>query len=308
MKVLVAGATGFIGRALVRALLERGDTVIALTRNEQSATRALGGAVETVAWDPHQRGPWMDAFRAADGVVNLAGSTVASPTRPWTVAEKQKIRASRLDATAAIVEAIAGADPKPRVLVNVSAIGYYGSPGSTPVTESSPPGSDFLARVCIDWEAAARRVETMGVRLVVCRTGLVLGKEGGLLPQLVLPFRLFAGGTMGNPDQWVSWIHIEDEIGLLLVALDDDTVTGPLNLTAPNPVTMDVFSRQIGQTIGRPSWVPFIGTAMKIGLGERTTATLASQRVLSEVPQRNAYRFRHTDSAEALRSILAAGK
>lgn len=308
MKVIVAGATGFIGSALVRALLRRGDTVIALSRDDGRATRAFQGDVEALQWNPPQPGPWMDSFRAADAVVNLAGTTVASPTRPWTEAEKRKIRGSRVDATTAVVEAIRRADPKPRVLVNMSAIGYYGSPGPTAVTESSPPGSDFLAAVCVAWEAAARPVEQMGVRLVLPRAGIVLGSGGGILPQLVLPFRLFAGGTMGEPGQWVSWIHLDDEVGLILFALDNDAVRGPINATAPNPVTMDVFSRQIGKAVGRPSWVPFIGTAMKIGLGERAVAVLASQRVLPQEAERLAYHFRYTDSGDALRSILAPGR
>lgn len=303
MKIIVTGATGFIGRALVQALLERGDQVVALTRNAAQARQGLPSAVTVLEWHPPQPGPWMEAFSDADGVVNLAGEQVVSPFQPWTKTEKERILASRVEATRAVVEAIRQASPRPTVLVNQSAIGYYGSQGDTTLTEASPNGSDFLAYVVENWEAAARPVEQLGVRLVLLRTGIVLG-QGGELAMLALPFRLFAGGTMGYPGQWVSWIHLEDEVQLMIYALTHGDVRGVVNAVAPSPVTMDVFSRQLGQVLHRPSWVPLLGPVMRLALGERAQAVLASQRVLPQAAQQAGYQFRHTQSDEALRSIF----
>jgi uncharacterized protein (TIGR01777 family) len=303
MKVIVTGATGFIGSALVQELQKRGDRVVALTRDAGKARQALGGRFEAVEWDPPQPGPWMEAVAGADAVVNLAGEPVA--IKAWTAAQKERVMSSRVDATRALVEAIGPADSRPGVLINGSAIGYYGSQGDTILTEDSPPAHDFLASVVVEWEAAARPVEDLGVRLVLLRTGIVLGREGGALPPLVLPFRFFMGGTMGERGQWVSWIHIEDEVGIMLFALDHESVRGPVNATAPNPVTMDVFSRQVGRAIGRPSWAPVWGRAMRIALGERAQVALASQRVVPRALETAGYHFVHADSGEALRSILA---
>lgn len=303
MKVIVTGATGFIGEALVEALLKRGDEVTALTRSPGRALPRLPADVRILEWHPPERGPWVEAFNGVDAVLNLAGEPVAK--RRWSAAQKEEILSSRVDATTAVVAAIQEANPRPSVLINASAIGYYGPQGDRVLTESSPNGEDFLAHVVREWEAAAQGVESLGVRLVLVRTGIVLGAGGGALPPMVLPFRVFAGGTMGRPDQWVSWIHIEDEIGLILYALDHDKVRGPVNLTAPSPVTMDVFSRQIGQTIGRPAWAPMLYLPMTLVLGrERAEAMMSSQRILPEKAEALGYRFQHTDSAEALRSIL----
>jgi uncharacterized protein len=304
LKIIVAGATGFIGRAVVAALRDRSDQVVALSRNVPKAQQALGPNVEILEWNPPQSGPWMEAFNGADGVVNVSGEQVVSPFEPWTRAKKERILSSRVDPTTAIVGAIRQADPRPPVLINQSAIGYYGSQGDTILTESSPPGADFLAYVVERWEVAAKPVEEVGVRLVLLRTGIVLGR-GGELPLLALPFRFFAGGTMGSPTQWLSWIDLEDEVGLIVYALGHETLRGPVNATSPNPVTMDIFSRQIGKALNRPSWVPMLDVAMRIGLGERSQAILASQRVLPEAARAAGYQFRHVDSEESLRRNLA---
>jgi uncharacterized protein (TIGR01777 family) len=305
MKVIVTGATGFIGEALVEALLSRGDEIIALTRSPGGALHRLPAAVQTLEWHPPAPGPWMEAFNGSDAVINLSGESVAR--KRWTAEEKEEILSSRVDATNAVVAAIESASPRPSVLVNASAIGYYGPQGDRELTESSPNGEDFLAYVVREWEAAGKKVEPLGVRLVLVRTGIVLGTEGGALPPMVLPFRFYAGGTMGRPDQWISWIHLDDEIALICFALDHENVHGPINLTAPKPVTMDIFSRQIGQAINRPSWVPMLHLPMTLALGrERAEAIMSSQRVLPRAAEAFGYQFRHTDSGEALRSLLSS--
>jgi uncharacterized protein (TIGR01777 family) len=304
MKIIVTGATGFIGKALVKELLQRGHKVVALTRGLEGARRALGPHVEVLEWHPPQLGPWADSFQTADGVVNLAGEPVAN--KRWTEEQKARLRASRLDATRAVVDAITRSEPRPTVLVNQSAIGYYGSQGDAVLTEESQPGSDFLARLVVEWEAAAKPVEAAGVRLVILRTGIVLGAGGGALPPMVLPFRMFAGGTMGDPGQWVSWIHLDDEIETIVRALTFDTMRGTYNAVAPNPVTMETLSGQIGRTVSRPSWVPGYGTVMRMALGrERGPAILSSERVLPARLQADGYEFHYTQSHEALKAVLS---
>lgn len=303
MHFIITGATGFIGRPLVQELVRRGHRVTALTRDGQRAQAAMGPGVEVVEWHPPQMGPWTSAFNGADGVVNLAGVPVVSPVKPWTSAYRAAVRDSRVNATRAVVEAIRQADPRPRVLVNQSAIGYYGSQGDTRLTEESLPGNDFLAGVVQDWEGAAKPVEELGVRLVLPRTGIVLGPGGGLLAQLSLPFRFFAGGTMGYASQWISWIHLDDEAAILAGALEGD-MHGPINATAPEPVTMDVLSGQIGAALHRPAWVPFYGPFLKLVLGKRAEAVLASQRVIPERLLALDFPFRYRDAGAAVRAAL----
>jgi uncharacterized protein (TIGR01777 family) len=338
MKVIVSGATGFIGAALVEALLRRGDTVVALSRNAAKARAVLGPRVEVLEWNPPELGAWADAFSGADGIVNLAGAPIqeeiwAGAERAWqhggprsaipeiasaaakmaagavtsrnrSDEERRRILESRVHATQAIVEAIASAEPRPGVLVSGSAIGYYGPRGDATLPENSPPGNDFLAGVIVEWEAAAEKAERLGIRVVLLRTGIVLGREDGALPELVMPFRLYSGGTMGQPGQWVSWIHIDDEVGLTIYALTHPEVRGPLNATAPNPVTMERFSRQIGGVLHRPAWVPFLPTVLQIALGEHADVVLASQRVIPQAATAAGYDFKYVDSAKALQSLL----
>jgi uncharacterized protein (TIGR01777 family) len=304
MRVIITGATGFIGRALAEALLQRGDSVLALTRNVEQARKTLGDEVESLEWHPPRPGPWTEAFSRADGVVNLAGARVAPFPRRWTDAYKSLILQSRLDATNAVVDAIAAADPRPPVLVNASGMDYYGSQGDTVLTEESPPGSGFLPDVARQWEAAARRAEDLGVRVVRLRSSIVLGDQGGSLPLMALPFRFFVGGTPGRSDQWVSWVHIEDEVGFIIFALTHTEVSGPYNVASPNPVRMGTFAREIGRALHRPSWLPAPPFLLKLVLGEQAQVVLSSIRVLPERAQEAGYEFKHTDSGEALRSAL----
>jgi uncharacterized protein (TIGR01777 family) len=304
MRFVVAGATGFIGRALTGALLERGDTVTVLTRNPQRARDSFAGRVEAVEWRPPQEGPWMETFEGADGVVNLAGAPVAPFPKRWTASYKKTILQSRVDATNAVVEAIGRATRRPPVLVNASGMDYYGSQGDRELTEESPLGTGFLPDVTHWWEAAARRAETFGTRVVLLRTSIVLGDEGGSLPLMTLPFRFFVGGTPGRADQWVSWVHIDDEVGFIIFALTHEDVSGPYNVASPNPVQMGTFARQIGEALHRPSWLPAPPFLLKLALGEQAQVVLSSIRVLPSRAEVAGYRFQHTDSGEALRSAL----
>jgi uncharacterized protein len=303
MRVVVGGATGFIGSALVRALLQRGDSVTALAQNAARARTQFGSAVEVREWHPPALADWSGAVIGADAVVNLAGVPVIQPLKPWTASERNRIRSSRVDSTRALVDAMRAADPRPGVFVSQSAIGYYGDAGDHVLTESSGSGSDFMASVVVDWEAAARPVEDAGVRLAITRTAIVLG-NGGEVPLLTLPFKLFFGGTLGRKDQWCSWIHLEDEVGLILHAIDHDDLHGPINASAPHPVTMDTFSHELGAALHRPCWFPLYPLLFRLALGKRSQALLTSQRVIPDRAMASGYVFAHPDIDEALHSIF----
>jgi uncharacterized protein (TIGR01777 family) len=301
VKVIVTGATGFIGGALVRALLGRGDTVVALTRNVEKARKKLPPGVEAVHWDGKAEGPWIEVFNGADAVVNLAGESAF--VKPWTERQKQRILRSRVDATNAVVDAIAKADPRPSVLVNASGMDIYGSQGDTVLTEESPAGGTFLAGVVRQWEAAAKRAEDLGVRVVLLRTSLVLGRQGGILPLVSLPFRFFMGGVIGGK-QWVSWIHIDDEVALILYALTHDDIRGPINAAAPNPVPMSAFSKEIGRALHRPVWAPVPTSVLHTVLGEQANVILGSLRLQPKVAQEAGYRFQYPELEAALHEAL----
>ncbi|HEV3311944.1 MAG TPA: TIGR01777 family oxidoreductase [Chloroflexota bacterium] len=306
MNIVLTGATGFIGRSLARRLAARGDTVTALTRNVEQARSHLPKEITVFEWRPPAPSPgWAKIVAESDAVVNLAGEPIAD--RRWSAAQKAKIHQSRVDATAAIVSAMGESSQRQPVLVNGSAIGYYGPRGSDEITETTGPGDDFLAGVVVAWEAAALAAEAHGARVVLIRTGLVLGTDGGALPRLLLPFKLFSGGLVGPAHQWVSWVHIDDELELIVTALDNQAFSGPINATAPNPVTMREFSRAIGAVLHRPVWAPGLPVAMKLVLGERTEVVFASQRVLPMRAEDLGFQFAHPVIGEALTSLLARG-
>jgi uncharacterized protein (TIGR01777 family) len=303
MKVIVTGATGFIGSALVQALLDRGDEVVVLSRSVPKGQSEFGPGVQVLEWHPPNPGPWMEAFNGAGGVVNLAGAPIAQ--LPWTPARKRRILQSRLDATRAVVDAITAADPRPSVLVNASGMDYYGQSGATPVTEESGPGEGFLASVTQRWEAAARRAEDAGTRVVLIRTSLVLGRGGGVLPLMSLPWRLFLGGVFGARDQWMSWIDLEDEVRLILFALTNPEVSGPVNAAAPEPVTAPAFYQAIGRALGRPTWVRIpVGLSRRL-LGDQAEIAFPDKRVMPVVAQAAGFEFRYPDLAGAMQSALS---
>jgi hypothetical protein len=302
LRVAITGATGFIGRRLVRALVSRGAEVTAFTRDPARARRTLSGEVKVYAWNPLEGPPPAGALEGIDGVVNLAGETIGTPR--WTNAQKRRIRQSRIVGTRNLVDGLAAAGVRPKVLVSGSGIDYYGDRGDERVDESSPPGQGFLARVVVDWEAEADRATSLGVRVVLVRTSLVLGPNGGILQQLLLPFRLGLGTTIGSGRQWMPWIHLEDEVGLILHALEAPEVSGPLNATAPNPATNTDFTRALARALGRPAFFVVPAFLVELAMGEASELLLASKRAHPTLALATGYTFVHPDLAGALGACL----
>jgi uncharacterized protein (TIGR01777 family) len=301
VKVLVSGASGMIGAALCDALLARGDTVAGLTRNPQRARRT-NPSVAWHAWEPTLERPPAEAFEGVDGVVNLLGEKI---DQRWTDDAKRRIIESRRTGTRNLVGTIAGLQRKPRVLVNQAAIGYYGDRGEAMVDESAEPGEGFDAEVVREWEAAARGVEATGVRLAIVRTGHVLDANDGLLAELLTPFKLGVGGPLAGGRQYMSWIHIDDEVGILLWALDNERVSGVVNATAPNPVTNRELSQALGRALHRPAVMPVPGFVLDLKFGREFGAVLrGGQRVMPRRALDLGYEFKFTDIDEALRSLV----
>jgi uncharacterized protein len=293
-KIIVAGGTGLLGTALVGALQDDRHAVVVLTRHP---TRA-----HEVRWSPTDAaGSWTSVLIDANAVINLAGASIAGGR--WTRARKTAIHESRLQATGALVRAIQAVRHPPPIFISGSAVGYYGSRGDEPAIETSAPGSDFLAHVCREWEALANQLSGTS-RVVLLRSGVVLARNGGALPQLALPFKLFAGGPAGTGRQFVSWIHLHDWVAMVKWALAAQDVAGPINVTAPGPVTNDEFSRTLGRVLGRPSWLKAPPFALRLILGEMADALiLGGQRVLPEVAQQHRFAFRYPTLEPALREI-----
>jgi uncharacterized protein len=301
VRVLVSGASGFIGSALCDALLARGDAVVGLSRDPQRA-RGTNPSVTWHAWEPTLERPPAAAFENVDAVVNLEGEKI---NQRWTDDAKRRIMESRRTGTHNLVAAIAALERKPKLLVNQSAIGFYGDRGDALVDESAEPGEGFDAEVVGEWEAAAREVEASGVRLVVVRTGHVLDPRGGLLGELLTPFKLGVGGPIAGGRQYMSWIHIDDEIGILLWALDNDAVSGTINSTAPNPVTNREFSQAIGRALGRPASVPLPGFVLDLKfVGEFGKVLRGGQRVMPRRALDLGYKFRYTEIDAAMKNLL----
>ena len=308
MKVAISGATGFVGSRLVERLHLQGHHILVLTRNVTAAQKTFPSAqfpkVEILAYTPTESGDWQQAIAGCDGVVNLAGESIAEGR--WTAARKQEIVHSRKLGTQKIVEAIAKADPRPQVLVNASAIGYYGTSEDVTFDETNAAGSGFLAQVCSDWEAEAQKAVDSGVRLVIIRLGIVLGK-GGALDKMVTPFKLFAGGPIGTGKQWFSWIHRDDLVNLIIQALTRPDISGVLNGTAPNPVRMNELSQTMGQVMNRPSWLPVPGMAIEALLGDGAIVVLEGQQVLPQRPLSYNFDYQYPTLKEALKNILGNG-
>ncbi len=301
MRVLVTGGTGLIGRALCRALIARGDDVIVLSRAPERHAHRMPKEATLLAWDGQTPEGWGDVVESVDAVVNLAGANIAEGR--WTESRKRLLRESRLNAGRALVAAIGAASEKPRVLIQASAVGYYGPRGDEIVTEETPPGSDFLARLAVDWEASTREVEAWGVRRPIIRTGVVLSLEGGALPRMLPPFKLGLGGPLGRGRQWFPWIHLEDEVQAILFLLDREDAQGPYNLTAPNPVRNEEFTRILGQLLHRPTVFRVPAFALRLLFGEMAVVLLEGQRAVPQRLLEAGYTFHYEDVRNALESL-----
>ncbi|NJM72369.1 MAG: TIGR01777 family protein [Scytonema sp. RU_4_4] len=305
MKIAITGATGFVGSRLVERLHGEGMTVLVLTRNTTYAQKVFPPTafpnVEIVAYTPNTSGSWQSAISSCDGVVNLAGEPIGEGR--WTAERKQEILNSRKFVTQNIVDAIVNANPKPSVLVNASAIGYYGTSETATYDETSSSADDFLAQVCQAWEAEAKRVTNAGVRLVILRFGIVLGL-GGALGKMITPFKLFAGGPIGSGRQWFSWIHVDDVVNLILQALTKPQMQGVYNATAPHPVRMAQLSQTMGKVMNRPSWLPVPAFAIEALLGDGAMVVLEGQQVLPKRTLESGFEYKYPNLEPALAQIL----
>ncbi len=303
MRVVVTGATGLIGRALVGALNERGDQVVALSRDADRAREALGDRIEAHAWpNPTAAPPPEAALAGADAVVHLLGEPVA---QRWTTQAKQSIRRSRVDGTRSLVQGLLALSPdrRPKALISQSASGFYGPRSDEPLTEDAPAGDDFLAGVVVGWEGEAMRAASE-LRVAMTRTGVVLSPDGGALAKMLPFFRLGIGGPVAGGRQYVPWIHLDDVVGGILFALDNANASGPINLTAPNPVTNAELSRTLGRVLGRPAVLPVPALALKLLYGEMAQIVITGQRVLPDRLNQLGYAFHYPDLEAALRDVL----
>lgn len=305
MRIIITGGTGLIGGKLVESLTAEQHEVLVLSRNPEKYTFPTGA--RGVKWNGRTPEGWGHLVNETDAIINLAGENISGtgflPSR-WTPERKRRIRDSRSHAGQAIVAAIEAATHKPSILIQSSAVGYYGSSGDEILTEDAPAGNDFLAGVCTDWEQSTQAVESMGVRRAVIRTGVVLSMEGGALPITVLPFRLFAGGPLGSGRQWWPWIHIEDEVRAIRFLLENEAANGLFNLSAPNPLTNRAFGKVIGQVLQRPSLIPAPAFALKLALGEVSTIVLDGQRAVPQRLEEAGFIFRFPDAKSALNNLL----
>lgn len=305
MRVIITGGTGLIGSRLAASLADDYE-VIALSRNPDK--RQFPAGVRGQRWDAETAKDWGDLADGAYAIVNLAGESIAGkgllPSR-WTPERKRRIRQSRTKAGRAVVEAIEAAAEKPKVLVQASAVGYYGPSGNEKLTVDAPPGDDFLAEVCVMWESVTEPVEEMGVRRVTLRTGVVLSEEGGALPLMALPYKFFVGGPLGDGNQWMPWIHLEDEARAIRFLMEHEEADGPFNLAAPNPVRNREFGQRIGEVLGRPSFFPTPAFALRLALGEMSTIVLDGQRAVPERLQELGFDFNYVEVTAALDDLLS---
>jgi len=302
-RVIITGATGFIGKTLCRHLAERGYEIIALSRNLEKGKEVLGKDVRVAEWDGKSSRGWLDYAEGAYAFLNLAGESLASGR--WTEEKKQSILKSRFDAGRAIVEGAKLVKKKPKVIIQASAIGYYGLRHDEVCDESSSFGEGFLSEVSQKWELSTQEVEAQNIRRVIIRTGIVLGKEGGAFIRMKKPFRFFVGGPLGSGKQWFSWIHLEDEVKAIIFLMEREDLSGAFNLTAPHPVLQKDFSRILGKVMKRPSWLPAPGFVLRLLFGEMAEETLLSgQRVVPKRLLDSGFRFLYPELEPALKEIL----
>ncbi len=319
MKVLITGATGLVGTALIKSLVGDGHSVCRLVRRESVAPKgarkkdttapSTDPRITDVPWDPEASdglslADSQGTIAGADAVVNLAGASVADGK--WTQQRKMVLRSSRVKTTMALVNALAKLKARPRVLVSASAVGFYGDRGDETLTEESTPGQGFLPKVSMDWEAEARKAEALGMRVVLTRFGIILAKQGGALPQMMKPFKFFVGGKLGSGRQWMSWITLEDVIGVIRWALENDGVSGVVNVVSPKPVRNEEFTRELGRVMHRPGIFTAPAFALRMAMGQEMAdeMLLVSERVLPGRLKRMGFRFQHESLGDALAAIL----
>lgn len=309
MRIVIAGGTGFLGSPLAEVYAEEGHDVRLLTRSlppgqsvHESGTGVPG--ITRVGWNPDgHAGPWRNTLHGSDAVINLAGESIGN--KRWTPARKASLRDSRLLATRSLVAALIEAEKRPTVLVSSSAVGYYGDGGDQVKTEDSPAGNDFLAHLCEDWEADARKAALPGVRVAVVRTGVVLERSGGALPRMITPFKFFAGGPLGSGRQYMSWIHRLDWVELVRWIVATNDAAGVFNATAPHPVTNREFARALGRALRRPALLPTPGFGLRLLLGEFADSILTGQRVIPARAKSMGYHFRYPEIDIAFRGIFS---
>ncbi len=302
MKIVITGGTGFIGRALCTTLLQGGHRVTVLTRQRGQVDHRPEFPIQAVEWNARDSGPWEQVLEGADAVINLAGAPIADVR--WTDKRKQLLTDSRVLTTRLLVRALSRSSSKPVTFISASGIGYYGASDDRRLDEGAMRGQGFLADLCLAWEAEALRAAEVGTRVIILRTGMVLEQDGGALPKMLLPFGLFAGGPIMPGSQWVSWVHRLDHIGLVQWALTTETVSGPINAVAPEPVTMKTFCEVLGRVLHRPSWLPVPRFALNILLGELGTLMTTGQRVIPAKAMAGGYRFQYPTLEQALRDVL----
>jgi uncharacterized protein (TIGR01777 family) len=304
MRIVITGGSGLIGSAVAREMGGAGHEVVVLSR-DPSKVKGLPPNTRAVQWDGKTGASWSSLLDGLDGdtaIVHLAGEGIAEGR--WTESRKRRIRDSRVESGRAVLEAIRQAKTKPKTLLQGSAVGFYGPCGNEVVTEGHAPGTDFLADVCVDWEASTAGAEALGVRRAILRTGIVLSRDGGALPKMSLPFKLGVGGSLGGGRQWIPWIHLADEVGAIRFLLERDDARGPFNLTAPQPLTNRDFSRALGKALHRPSLAPAPGFALRLVLGEMADMLLNGQRAVPQRLLEMGYVFRFPEALQALRNLF----
>ena len=304
MKIVIVGGTGFIGRNIEPVLTEGGNIVTILTRDHHKAKTIFPTGIRVQEWDPVNWGKLENFIQGQDAVINLAGASIAEGR--WTSSRKAFLRSSRINTTRTIVNALSNLPitVRPKILISASGVGYYGIETANAVDELARPGTGFLADLCVEWEAEAFRATDYGVRTVCLRISMVLGKDGGALQKMLLPFKLFLGGPVGHGTQPVSWIHAKDLAMLIKTILENDSFKGPINACAPQEVMMKELCQQIGTSLGRPCWLPVPTLALKLGLGEMSTLMTHGQKVSPFMAQKLGFTFKYSDLESALASIL----
>jgi len=303
MNIIITGGTGLIGKALTANLISHEHQVTILSRNPASSRVPQGASV--VKWDSHTADGWERQAAESQVIINLAGESIGE--KRWTKAQRERIASSRKSSGNAVVEAItkssARSSSMPKILVQASAVDYYGNPGDTELGERAPSGTTFLSQVCREWESSTQAVEALGIRRIVIRTGLVLSLAGGALPRILLPFKLFAGGPLGSGKQWYSWIHLHDEVEAIRFLIENDSTQGVYNLTAPEPLRNAAFGKAIARIFHRPYWIPVPAFALRLVLGEMSSLVLNGQKVLPTRLQKEGYQFQFGNIKDAFNNL-----